>query len=103
MAVTRIHNRTIDTYTNVSSYMIRDSNLSIHEKGILLILYSLPPTWNFSIKGLSISYNIPRATLRSALNHLEELGYLKRVQGRNKDGCFSTVDLILYDQPYSKF
>lgn len=89
MAVTRIHNRTVNTYTNVSSFMIKDMNLSYTEKGILLILYSLPPGWEFSISGLSKKQNIPRATLRNAMNHLEELGYIKRVQKR------ATTDIMV--------
>ena len=99
MAVTRIHNRTVNTYTNVSSYMIKDMNLSYIEKGILLILYSLPPSWEFSISGLSKKQSIPRATLRNAMNHLEELGYINRIQKRGDHGYYGSVDLLLYDEP----
>jgi hypothetical protein len=33
------------------------------------------------------------------MNHLEELGYIKRIQKRGEHGYYGSVDLLLYDEP----
>ena len=76
MAVFRVH-RT-KNFTTVNNYLIRDGNLTLKDKGMMLVLLSLPEEWEFSVVGLEKICKEARNTINSILNNLEEYGYLER-------------------------
>ena len=51
MAVMRVE-RT-DNYTVMANYHLRDKRLSLKAKGLLSVMLSLPPEWDFTLTGLA--------------------------------------------------
>ena len=85
-------------YTVVPASITHDRELNLKSRGMLLTLLSLPDNWDFSERGLvKIFDNEGRDSIHTTLKNLEELGYLKRVQGRGVDGVFGNIDYIVSD------
>ena len=76
MAIFRVHK--IDNFTTINNYLIRDERLNLKDKGMMLLLLSLPDTWNFSVMGLQTICKEAKNTINSILNTLEECQYLER-------------------------
>ena len=69
-------------YTVIRNAIFKDYRLSAKAKGVACQLLSLPPTWDFSIKGICTLFSDGEASIRSALTELEECGYLYRERER---------------------
>lgn len=87
-------------YTIVPQDLLRDSNLSARDLGLLVKLLSLPPTWRFSVAGLTTLFRDGRRSLSSALEDLERLGYLRRSQRFAADGRYDGYEYDVYDAPH---
>lgn len=86
-------------FTIISSNILRDKNLSIRDRGLLCTLLSLPDNWEFSILGLTKILPDGKDTIRTSLQRLEKLGYLKRIQVKDSTGKFAGYDYQLYETP----
>lgn len=75
MAVFRVNKN--KNYTVMSNYHFRDKNLSLKAKGLLSQMLSLPEDWDYTVAGLCAINKEKEASIKSALNELKELGYLK--------------------------
>ena len=69
-------------FTIIRNSIFKDCRLSAKAKGVACQLLSLPPTWDYSVKGLVTLFDDGEASIRSALSELEEAGYLRREQSR---------------------
>ena len=49
----RIRREAKENFTWVHNAFIRDKRLSLDEKGLLLLMLSLPMTWKFTVSGLA--------------------------------------------------
>lgn len=99
MAILRNPNR--GKFTVVDNYALRDDNLSLKARGLLVTMLSLPDNWQFSENGLcSIFKKDGQASIRSGLKELEEFGYLVRTRTRDNLGRVSSVDWTIYDYPH---
>lgn len=99
MAILRNPNR--GKFTVVDNYALRDDNLSLKARGLLVTMLSLPDNWQFSENGLcSIFKKDGQASIRSGLKELEEFGYLVRTRTRDNLGRVSSVDWTVYDYPH---
>lgn len=68
-----------DNFTSVHNAFLRDQNLSMTARGLLITMLSLKDDWNFSIKGLaSILKADGERRIASALKELENHEYLCR-------------------------
>lgn len=76
MAIFRVHKK--NNYTQVDNYLIRDKNLSLKDKGLMVVLLSLPEEWEYSVKGLEQICKESRNTINDILNTLEKYNYLER-------------------------
>lgn len=92
MAILRKHNR--KSYTVIDNDVFRDSELSNKALGMLCRMLSLPDGWEFSVRGLSALSNDCVDGVMSQLNELEEHGYLRRKQLRDK-GRFKGFEYIV--------
>ena len=90
-------------YTKVGNYFIRDPDLSLRGKGMLTLLLSLPEDWQYSIAGLSTITKEGEAAVRSALDELEQLGYLERRRRRDGQGRLHETEYSIYEQPKDTF
>ena len=68
----------IKDYTIVDNSCLRDVNLDIAERGLLITTLSLPDNWDFSGRGLSSILPCGKTKIYSALKRLETAGYLMR-------------------------
>lgn len=98
MSVLRKHVKS--NFTIVPNDVIRDDRLKLADLGMLVKMLSLPKGWEFSDRGLQkIVGQSGASAMRTALKHLEELGYLRREQKRSS-GSFSGVEWTVTDTPF---
>lgn len=83
-------------FTVIRNSIFKDKTLSIKAKGMACQLLSLPPTWEYSVRGLVGISNDGEASVRSALSELEEHGYLRREQNR-EEGKFGKSKYVITD------
>ena len=90
-----------NNFTIINNSILRDINLDMKSRGLLITMLSLPSEWNFSINGLYQILPDGKSSIRSGLKKLEELGYLVRTIVKNDNGRIIDVDYTLYDEPQS--
>ena len=90
-------------YTIIRNSIFKDTTLSAKAKGVACQLLSLPPTWEYSVKGLVTLFNDGEASIRSALSELEEHGYLHRErvreQGKLGKSTYVITDMLKREKP----
>jgi hypothetical protein len=92
-------------YTVIPENIIWDKELDYKSRGLLVTLLYLADKehWDFNEMGLvTISKDDGRASVRSALKKLEELGYLKRIQSRKPNGLMGHSDYLVSEQRMEK-
>lgn len=99
MAVFRVE-RTRD-YTVMSNHHLKNKQLSLKAKGLLSQMLSLPEDWDYSLSGLSAINRESKDAIRSAVNELEQAGYIRRRQTVDAQGKFSGNEYVIYEQPPS--
>lgn len=92
MAILRKQKR--NQYTVIDQAVFRDKDISYKAKGLLCQMLSLPDGWSFSIEGLVQMSLDGKSSVMSALNELEDAGYLYREQIK-KDGRYAGVEYIV--------
>ncbi len=73
-------------FTIVKNNIMRDQNLPLKDRGLLVTLLGLPDGWKMSINGLAEILPDGRAAVGKGIQMLENLGYLTRTQLREEDG-----------------
>lgn len=87
-------------FTVIHNEFVKDERLGIEEKGMLLLLMSLPEDWDFSIEGLAKLSRSGKCKISNALNKLIKHGYLRRTRETDERG--RVVDWLyeFSDQPH---
>ena len=88
-------------YVVMSNHHLRNKELSLKSKGLLSLILSLPPTWNYSLSGLCAICKESQTAIRSALKELETHRYLIRKRQKNELGQFE-YEYIVYEVPYTE-
>ena len=96
MAVIRVAKT--DNYTVMSNHHLRNKEMSLKAKGLMSLMLSLPPTWDYSIGGLVAICKESHTSIRNALKELEQNQYLIRERKNNEKGYF-TYEYTLYEVP----
>lgn len=90
-------------FTVIRNSIFKDYTLSAKAKGVACQLLSLPPTWDYSVRGLVELFDDGEASIRSALTELEEHGYLFRErirnQGRLGKARYVITDMLKSEKP----
>lgn len=86
-------------YTTMSNYHFRDQRLSLKAVGLLSKILYLPDDWKYSIEGLSQICKEGKTAIRSAIEELEECGYIVRKKIKNEKGLFDGYEYIVYECP----
>ena len=94
-----LKNKTQGNYTIVSQNIMRDKNLSLTERGMLLTLLSLPDNWHLTIMGLCQILPDGKDKIAKTLNSLIDKGYVTREQGRGNGGKFDSTNLEVHETP----
>lgn len=95
MAIYRVHKK--NDYTMINNYLIKDKNLQLKDKGMLLVLLSLPNDWDFSVAGLEKICQESKNTINDILNNLQKNNYLERNRiyenGKIKDWQYDIYEI----------
>ena len=95
-----LKNPSREKFTVVDNYALRDDNLSLKARGLLVTMLSLPNNWKFSENGLCALFKKDgQSSIRSGLKELETSGYLVRRRTRDDRGRVDGVEWIIFDQP----
>jgi hypothetical protein len=89
MTIVRIKHQ--KNYVVINKLALEDKNLSFKAKGLWAYCMSRPDDWTFHVSHLITVSNDGEKAVYSALRELEENGYLKRVQFRDR-GKFTRFD-----------
>lgn len=96
MAVIRVQKT--ENYTVMSNNHLRNKELSLKAKGLMSLMLSLPPSWDYSIGGLVAICKESHTSIRNALKELEENRYLIRKRVNTEKGYFA-YEYTLYEIP----
>lgn len=99
MGVFRVHKE--ERYTNIDNNILQSKDLSLKAIGLLSKMLSLPDDWNYSLMGLVAICKDGRAAIESALDELEEAGYVIRTQDRDAYGKFHGWNYDIFESPQS--
>lgn len=94
MAKLKIANR----YATVPNELLNDNLISLKSKGMYAFIQSKPENWEFSAEKISRLLREGLPSVKSALQELEENGYLSRRRYQNSKG-FWEVEYILFENP----
>ena len=97
MAVFRIE-KTRD-YTVMSNHHLRNTDLSLKAKGLLSLMLSLPEEWDYTLAGLAHINKESKDAIRSAVNELEQAGYITRRQTTTEGGRFGCNEYLIRERP----
>lgn len=89
-------------YTVMSNHHLRNADLSLKAKGLLSQLLSLPENWDYTLAGLAAINRESKDAIRSAVQELEQAGYIQRRQTQDANGKFSTNEYIIREYPVSE-
>lgn len=86
-------------FSVVSNAILRDKNLSMKARFLLVFMLSLADSWEYSIAGLAKAVGCGRDAITSGLQELESFGYLVRDRARDENGRLKGTDYKLYEVP----
>lgn len=86
-------------FTQVDNRVIGDKRMSLKALGLFAYMWSKPDDWEFYVLAISKDFKDGRDSIRSAINELISLGYVKRTRKHKKNGQLASYDYILFDEP----
>ena len=86
-------------YTVMSNCHLKDKRLSLKAKGLFSVILSLPDEWDYTLGGLAAISKESLDAIRTAVNELENIGYLHREQTRDKRGRLSGNEYLVFECP----
>ena len=89
-------------YTVLDNTFIKDTRLSWKAKGLMTYLLSLPDDWTIHLSEIEQHATDGKSALRSAINELKDLGYLKAEQKR-ENNRFAEMVYIIIENPAEDF
>ena len=101
MAVFRVEKN--KNYTVMSNHHLRNTALSLKAKGLLSQILSLPPEWDYTLKGLSRINRESVDAIRTAVQELERNGYITRSRERKENGQLGGAEYVIHEEPAEDF
>lgn len=90
-------------YTLIDNQALQDAEMSYLARGLLVTMLSFPDNWKFYEKDLVKRSNKDgRDKVHKGIIELQELGYLKKIPKRDKQGRFCSPDWVVYDHPVTE-
>ena len=86
-------------FTQVDNRVISDKRMSLKAMGLLTYMWIKPDDWEFYVLAISKDFKDGRDSIRSAINELISLGYVKRTRKHKENGQLAAYDYILFDEP----
>jgi hypothetical protein len=85
-------------YTTINNTVLNDTRLTWKAKGLAAFLLSKPDDWKIVREHLIKQADDGETAVRSALQELEECGYLTRTRHQNEEGKFEW-EQVLHESP----
>ncbi len=82
-------------YVTIHNAIALDRRASLKARGLFFTLMTLPPNWDFSVRGLVSILKESKNAVYSALDELVELGYATKRPLPRRNGKFNRIVLIL--------
>lgn len=92
------HNKR-SNFTIIDNNIVRNKELTLKGKGMMLVLLSLPDGWEFTEMGLVAILKEGRDAVRATLQELEKFGYLHRKRLRDDKGKMAGTEYIVNEIP----
>lgn len=89
-------------FTQLDNRIVRDKSLPLRAVAVFARMSRLPEQWKFSIKGLTAVCTSGRTAIQTALQKLEQAGYLFREQLRDAKGKICGIAYRLFTQTKQK-
>ena len=86
-------------FTVMSNTHLKDRRLSYKSKGLLSVILSLPPDWDYTITGLAVIAADGVDSVKTAIKELEQYGYVTRKQLRDERGRMAQNEYRVYENP----
>ena len=83
----------------ISNGILRNKDLHLKERGLLVTLIGLPDKWDFSINGLVAILPDGKDKIKTGLQELEKMGYITRYQERKEGGAFGPEVVEIHEIP----
>ena len=96
MPLIRGHHAFDDHFTQIPNEWLRDTRLSFKARGVLAMIMSHREGWSLSINSIAAQNQEGKDAIRSAIQELEQAGYLFRTQ-MNYEGKFGEAVWITQD------
>lgn len=88
-----------ENYTVMSNVHLKDKRMTLKAKGLLSVVLSLPPDWDYSFAGLVAICKESETAMKSAIKELKEFGYLTITKERDEKGHFDYVYVFNENPP----
>lgn len=86
-------------FTVMSNMHLKDRRLSFKAKGLLSVIFSLPPDWKYTLTGFAKIAADGVESVKSTVKELEKHGYVSRRQTRDERGRMSVNEYLVYENP----
>ena len=94
-----VRRRHAGNFTQIPNSLIRNEHLSLKALGVIVHLLSLPPGYRISLEGLCAARKEGETAMRTAIQQLESLNYMRIVRDRSASGRFIQSRWIVSDEP----
>ena len=94
-----VRRRHAGNFTQIPNSLIRNEHLSLKALGVIVHLLSLPPGYRISLEGLCAARKEGETAMRTAIQQLESLNYMRIVRERSASGRFIHSKWIVSDEP----
>lgn len=89
-------------YTVIANYAVKDKNLSLKAKGLLLTVMSLPNDWDFTVEGLTTILKEGRKAIYNIIKELIENGYCSKERikelGKGSKSRYLGIEYSFYEE-----
>ena len=94
-----VHVEKDGNFTFMRNIHLRDRFITLKAKGLLSLMFSLPPEWDCTINGLAYISKEGISAIRATMRELEEAGYVTRERNRNEAGQLKDMKYTIHETP----
>ena len=89
-------------YTRIANHIFLDKKLSLKAKGFFVLVFSLPDSWDYSMKGFGHVNSNKSHSTRTALKELEKAGFVTVEHKRDELGQYAGVTYLFHEKPVKR-
>lgn len=97
-----VHVEKDGNFTYMKNIHLRDQFISLKAKGLLSLMFSLPPEWDCTVAGLAYISKEGVSAIRATMRELEDAGYVSRERIRNEAGQLKDMKYTIHETPENR-